>query len=603
VSGSRADGIEAATGIGDRADRGTDVDHQHDRIDTVVADARGPAAIRLVGVTKAYGPVRANDGVSLDVEPASIHGLLGENGAGKSTLMKILFGMIRPDEGIVEIDGVPSRMRSSADALAAGIGMVQQHFSLIDPFTVAENLALVRPRSAAARPVSRLRRGVAPLDLATVAAEVSRLSDQFGFRIDPRARCGDLAVGARQRVEILKALIGGARVLILDEPTAALAPPEVRDLFAFLRRLRDGGTTIILITHRMSEVMSLCDRVSVLRGGRMVGHREISSEQRPDGPPRAAFEADLVQLMIGRGQPPAPRPGGRPGAPVLTISGLSDGVRLGPLDLTVRAGEIVGVAGVEGNGQAELVELLVGVRRAAAGTLAVDGADVTKAGVRERMARGVAHIAEDRHAAAVAEQLPVVANAALGFTDAAPFARGPWWLSQRRMSRLATELVYRGRVRAPSIAAPVTALSGGNQQKLVVRRELARAPRLLIAAQPTRGLDVGATAAVHDELTALRDRGAGVLLVSLDLAEVLSVADRLVVMSGGRIAGEVAAQDADVAIVGAWMTGAGASGTGSGPGPAAQPSGEPESAAAVVPASRSASDAGARAGRESGAVA
>jgi len=506
------------------------------------------ATIRLTGVSKSYGRVRANDDVTLTVESGSVHGLLGENGAGKSTLMKILFGMTRPDAGTIELDGEPLRMRSSADAVAAGIGMVQQHFSLVECYTVTENLVLGREGGSA------VRRLLGGLDLAEAAARASEMSDRFGFRLDPHARVSDLAVGARQRVEILKALWSGARVLILDEPTAALAPPEAAELFEVLRRLREDGTTIILISHKMPEVFELCDRVSVLRDGKVVGHRDLGPV-RDDPAARRRTEAELVRMMIGRDQPERPHRPGTPGAPVLTVRSLSGG-RLRPTDLTVRAGEIVGVAGVEGNGQAELVELVVGVRRPDTGTVELDGRDVTRVGAGGRLARGLAHIAEDRHAAAVAEQMSIAANATLGFTGQAPFAKGRWWLSARRMSRLADVLIRRHAVRAGEPSAPVASLSGGNQQKLVVGRELARAPRLMVAVQPTRGLDLGAAGAVHDALLALRDQGAGVLLVSLDLAEILAVSDRVVVLSGGRIVGETTAAAADLDELGVWMTGA-----------------------------------------------
>ncbi|MCW2941325.1 MAG: Heme transporter ATP-binding protein [Actinomycetia bacterium] len=506
------------------------------------------AAIRLIGVTKTYGQVRANDDVHLTVEAGSVHGLLGENGAGKSTLMKILFGMTRPDAGSVEVDGVPVRLRSSADAVTAGIGMVQQHFSLVESYTVTENLVLGRS------PGGPLRRLTHRLDLDGAAQQVTEMSDRFGFRIDPHARVSTLAVGARQRVEILKALWSGTRILILDEPTAALAPPEAAELFTVLRRLRDDGTTIILISHKMPEVFDLCDRVSVLRDGRVVGHRDLGPAHA-DESARRRLEAELVRLMIGRDQPERPHRPGEPGEPVLVARNLGGG-RLHPTDLTVHAGEILGVAGVEGNGQTELVELLVGVRRADSGTIELDGHDVTRTGPGVRLRHGLAHIAEDRHTAAVAERMSIAANTALGFTDTPPLARGRWWLSAKRTARLADALIRRHAVRAGTTSDPVTSLSGGNQQKLVVGRELARAPRLMLAVQPTRGLDVGAAGAVHEALLALRDAGAGVLLVSLDLTEVMSVSDRIIVLSGGRIVGETPARDADPDLLGIWMTGA-----------------------------------------------
>jgi simple sugar transport system ATP-binding protein len=512
-----------------------------------MAPASRPPAVRATGIRKVYGALVANDDVDLTVPAGSVHAVLGENGAGKSTLMKVLFGMVRADAGTVEVHGQPVALRSSADALAAGIGMVQQHFSLVDDFTVAENLAMTDA-------VPGWRRWTRRVDLAATADRARDLGGRFGLRVDPGARVRDLSVGARQRVEILKALWRGASVLILDEPTAALAPPEVADLFRVLGDLRAAGTTIVVITHKMTEVIDHCDGVTVLRDGAVVGTAQIADELRADAAGRRALEDRLVQLMIGRPRPPAPLRSVRVGEPVLRVDGLTDGGRFGPVDLVVRAGEIVGVAGVEGNGQGPLVELLLGLRRPAGGRIVLDGVDLTSASTRTRLAGGLAHIAEDRHATAVAETLSVTDNACLGFTDAAPLRRSPLWLSRRRGERLAAALVARHQVRSPGTHAPLTSLSGGNQQKLVVGRELARAPRLMIAAQPTRGLDVGATHAVHSELAGLRDAGAGVLLISLDLGEVLGLADRVVVLSGGRVVGETTAAEADLDTLGRWMT-------------------------------------------------
>ena len=532
----------------------------------------------MSGITKRYPGVVANDGVDFTVEAASIHGLLGENGAGKSTLMKVLFGLTTPTAGTVEIAGQEVMVDSARDALDLGIGMVQQHFSLIADFTVAENLVLGR---------EPLRRG-GLLDLDRAAADIAEMSDQYGFRIDPRSRVGDLAVGARQRVEILKALYRGAEVLILDEPTAALAPNEVHELVALLRRLRGQGRTVVFISHKLSEVIDLCDRVTVLRSGRVEGHREIGADERDDPDRREALAAELARMMVGRALPQPPdriqRPvegdasvlsaaaivgGGAPSAEepaagdasVLRLSAAGDGRRLGPIDLEVRRGEIVGVAGVEGNGQTELVEMVVGVRRCRAGSLHLGGVDVTRWSVRRRLATGVAHIAEDRHGAAVADGLDLAHNAALGFQGRPPFSWRGLWLSLVQMRRLARGLVNRFGVQAVAVTHPLRSLSGGNQQKLVVGRELSRSPELFVAAQPTRGLDVAAAAFVHSELAELRRRGAGVLLVSLELTEILTLADRIVVMSGGQIAGETTPGEVDVTTLGRWMTGAAAADT------------------------------------------
>lgn len=511
------------------------------------------SAIRLRTVSKRYGAIWANREISIEVRAGSIHGLLGENGAGKSTLMKILFGMIHADGGEIEIDGKRVDFRSSADALAAGIGMVQQHFSLIPAFTVVENIVMGRGTTG------WLRRWLAPLDLARAANRVRELSDRFGFGVDPDARCADLSVGARQKVEILKALWGGARVLILDEPTAALSPPEAEELYTLLGRLRSEGTTVVLISHKLPEVMRLCDWVTVLRDGRVAGETDIADSARAAGPLRDEMEASMVRMMIGRDRPEIPVRATVRGGAVLEVRGVSDGERLGPIDLDIRGGEILAVVGVEGNGQSELIELLTGVRRTRSGRVLLEGVDITSARTGARIARGIAHIPEDRHASGVADDMSVVDNASFGFVDGPPFAR-LGWLSKARRVRFTHELVAERNVRLPSVASPIRALSGGNQQKLVVGRELAHAPRLMVAGQPTRGLDIASTTAVHRALLDLRDTGAAVLLVSLDLSEVFRIADRLVVMRAGRIVGETAVAEADVERIGTWMSGASRSG-------------------------------------------
>ncbi|MFZ2103030.1 MAG: ABC transporter ATP-binding protein [Oricola sp.] len=499
-------------------------------------------------MSKHFGPVKANRSIDLSVPQGSIHGLLGENGAGKSTLMKILFGMIRPDAGRIEIGGQPVTLRSSADALAAGIGMVQQHFSLIGKLTVAENLILGRATGGFAA------RWLRKLDLDAACRKAAELSARLGFGIDPAARCETLSVGARQKVEILKALWGGATTLVLDEPTAALSPPDAEELYALLQNLRRQGTTIVLISHKMPEIMRLCDRVTVLRDGAVAGEADIP-RAFADPQDRHALEARLVRLMIGRNRPEVPSRSSHIWPTVLSVRKLSDGERFGPIDLDVHGGEIVAVVGVEGNGQAQFVDLLIGLRKAAQGGIALDDRDITDTTTLERFRSGIAHIPEDRHRLAVADGMNIIDNASIGFVEGAPFAPTPFWLSHKRRARFAAGIVKRHKVRASSIEAPVTSLSGGNQQKLVVGRELSRAPRLMIAAQPTRGLDIGSTAAVHEALIGLRDRGGAVLLLSLDLTEVFTISDRIVVFRQGRIVGETSTADADVDRIGRWMSG------------------------------------------------
>ncbi|MCI5078640.1 ABC transporter ATP-binding protein [Oricola sp.] len=507
-----------------------------------------PAAIRLSGVSKHFGPVKANRSIDLTVQPGSVHGLLGENGAGKSTLMKILFGMIRPDAGRIQIAGEEVMLRSSADALAHGIGMVQQHFSLIGKLTVAENLILGRGSKGFAA------RWLRPLDLEAASRRAVDLSERLGFGIDPSARCETLSVGARQKVEILKALWGGATTLVLDEPTAALSPPDAEELYALLQNLQRDGTTIVLISHKMPEIMRLCDRVTVLRDGAVAGEAEIP-RAFADAEQRQALEARLVRLMIGRNKPEVPSRSHHIWPTVLSVRKLSDGDRFGPVDLDVHGGEILAVVGVEGNGQSQFVDLLIGLTKAKQGGIALDDCDITGMTTLQRFQCGIAHIPEDRHRLAVADAMSVIDNASIGFIDGAPFAPTPFWLSRKRRGRFATGIVKRQRVRASSVEAPVASLSGGNQQKLVVGRELSRAPRLMIAAQPTRGLDIGSTAAVHEALIGLRDAGGGVLLLSLDLNEVFTIADRIVVFRQGRIVGETTTANADIDQIGRWMSG------------------------------------------------
>ena len=464
--------------------------------------------------------------------------------------MKILFGMIRPDAGRIEIDGRPVAFHSSADALSGGIGMVQQHFSLIGKLTVAENLILGRGRQG---PVARWLK---PVDLVAVERRALELSSRLGFNIDPAARCERLSVSARQKVEILKALWGGATTLVLDEPTAALAPPDAEELYALLENLRRDGTTIILISHKMPEIIRLCDRVTVLRDGEVAGLAEIPKTFTMEHE-RLQLEIHLVRLMIGRHRPETPSRGTGTWPTVLSVRHLCGGDRFGPVDLELRGGEILAVVGVEGNGQAEFVDLLIGTGRATEGQIVFDGRDITHMPTRERFRQGIAHIPEDRHDQAVADSMSVADNAIIGFVDGAPLAPSPFWLSAGRKARFASEIVRRQAVRVASTDAAVSSLSGGNQQKLVVGRELARDPRIVIAAQPTRGLDVGSTAAVHHALIELRERGRAVLLLSLDLNEVFTIADRIVVFRRGRVVGETTTTDANVEQIGRWMSGTG----------------------------------------------
>jgi len=522
------------------------------------AAPRQPLA-RLRSISKSFGPLLANDAVDLDLSAGSILAVVGENGAGKSTLLRILAGVLLPDEGHVEVRGERIRHHSPAEAIRRKIGMVHQHFMLIEPFTVAENLVL------GAEPMGDL--GLL-LDRAGAERAVEEISRRHGLPVDPRARIADLSVGQRQRVEILKVLHRGADVLILDEPTAVLSPPEVDALFAMLRRLRAEGRSVVLITHRLDEVMDISERVAVLRRGRkvadlptgqttaaelareMVGrtvHLPSAAKRRE----RLAGEAANGGLVADEGADEQPAPDS-----ALEARGLSvqvDGVpRLRDVSLRVAPGEIVGVAGVQGNGQTELLEVLAGLRRPDSGQVLLAGREVTRLGPAERRSLGLASIAEDRHRDGMVLPLSVEDNLILGRQRS--FGR-LLWLDRARVRRQAEELVHAYDIRPPDPEAAAEGLSGGNQQKVVVARELADRPRVLLAGQPTRGVDIGAVAAIHERLLQARDEGLGVLLISADLPEVLALSDRVLVMLAGTIVADLPAEHATPEAVGAKMAG------------------------------------------------
>jgi general nucleoside transport system ATP-binding protein len=493
-----------------------------------------PTAVRLRGITKRFGDLVANDHVDLDVARGEVHALLGENGAGKTTLMRILYGLTHADAGSIEIEGRERHIRSPRDAIEAGIGMVTQHFSLVRPMSVAENVALGRSTG--------LR-----LDLVAARRRVREASDAFGITVDPDTRVADLSVGEQQRVEILKALSRDCRVLILDEPTAVLVPQEVDALFASLRQLVREGLAVVFISHKLGEVRAISDRVSVLRRGRLVGSVPGDSEER-----------ELARMMVGRPTFGVTRASGDEGAdhpPVLRVEGLSVPGRLGlpalrDVSFAVGRGEILGVAGVSGNGQTELLEVLSGMRRASAGRVLVDGTDLAGAGPAEVMAAGVGRIPEDRHASLVLD-LSVAVNLVLEHLDDFTGRRG---LDEGRIRAHAEELIARFDIRAQP-GDRVATLSGGNVQKVLLARVLSRDPKVIVIAQPTRGLDVGATEYVRGELLARRAAGAAIVLVSEDLDELLALSDRLVVLYEGRIAGTMSATTADPEHLGLLMAG------------------------------------------------
>jgi general nucleoside transport system ATP-binding protein len=499
------------------------------------------AALELRGITKRFGRIVANDGVDFDLRRGEVHALLGENGAGKSTLMSILYGLYRPDEGEVVVDGETVTIDSPSRAIDVGIGMVHQHFMLIPVMTVAENIVLAdEPRS-----------GPGLLDVRAATSRVRELSDRFGLAVDPDAVIEDVSVGQQQRVEILKALYRDAQILVLDEPTAVLTAQETQELFNVLRALRDDGKAIVFISHKLGEVLEIADRVTVLRRGKRVD----------TVPTEGATEESLARLMVGRDVLlRVDKAAARAGEPILEVRDLHvrddrglPAVR--GLDLTVRAGEIVALAGVDGNGQSELVEAVTGLRPAHAGTIVVEGRDRTGASARDMVAAGISHIAEDRHRRGLVLNFTIAENLALREYRTPKYARR-WWLSTRRMVHVARSLIREFDVRGGEPETFAAALSGGNQQKVVIAREIACNPRVLVAAQPTRGLDVGAIEFVQRRLIAERDAGRGILLVSLESEEIRSLADRIVVIYEGRIAGEFA-PDASEEELGIAMTGGG----------------------------------------------
>jgi ABC-type uncharacterized transport system ATPase subunit len=504
-----------------------------------VATEAAPA-VRLAGITKRFPGVLANDDVNIEVRPAEVHAIVGENGAGKSTLMKILYGMQRPDEGTIQIGGREVHFRSPKDAIAAGIGMVHQHFMLAENLTVLENVVLGFEPS---------RRGV--LDLEEGRRRIRELSQTYGMPLDPDRLVEDLSVGERQRAEIIKVLYRGARILILDEPTAVLVPQEVDELFRNLRDLKREGVTVIFISHKLDEVLAVADRITVVRGGRTVATVD----------PRDVTAHQLAELLVGSELPkPETRVSTVTEEVQLSVEGLSlkgPGQRWLVRDASfqIHRGEILGIAGVEGNGQGELVQAIMGLHRIDAGTIRLGDQDITEWSTERRREAGIGYVPEDRQEMGLLLPSPLWENVMLGHQGSPPFARG-FWIDRPGARRRTSEVVRDYRVITPGVDVAAYALSGGNQQKLIVGREMIAEPKVLIAAQPTRGVDVGAQAAVWDAIREARRAGLALLLISADLEELIGLSDALHVIFEGQLVARLDPNQVTPEELGSYMTGA-----------------------------------------------
>ncbi|MEK5467408.1 ABC transporter ATP-binding protein [Paenibacillus sp. FSL R7-0210] len=495
--------------------------------------------VELKQITKRFPGIVANDSISLTLEKGEIHALLGENGAGKSTLMNIVFGLYQPDEGSIEIDGKPVIIDNPNKAIELGIGMVHQHFKLVDPFTVTENIVL------GMEPKKGLK-----IDYKSAAEQVRKLSEQYGLQVNPNAKIHDISVGMQQRVEIMKTLYRGADILIFDEPTAVLTPQEITELMAIMKRLVAEGKSIILITHKLKEIMQISDRVTIIRRGKVIDTVK-TTETNPN---------ELAEKMVGRGvtfkvdkQPP------HIGESILKLSNVSskskNGVPvLNGLSFEVKAGEILGIAGVDGNGQSELIQAITGLRKIDSGSIQVSGKEIGNLSPRKVSEMNVSHIPEDRHKHGLVLDFTVSENMVLETYYKSPYNQNGF-LNTDVINKHAEDLVRQFDVRTPSIENKARSLSGGNQQKAIIAREIDKNPTLLIAAQPTRGLDVGAIEFVQKQLIAQRDQGKAVLLISFELDEIMNVSDRIAVIYEGQIVGEVFPQDTNDQELGLMMAG------------------------------------------------
>ncbi|MDD2481651.1 MAG: ABC transporter ATP-binding protein [Lutispora sp.] len=497
------------------------------------------AVIEMKGIGKSFPGVRANDDINLTVNHGEIHVLLGENGAGKSTLMNILYGLYNPDEGEILVKGKNVKISNPNVAISLGIGMVHQHFMLVPPFTVAENIVLG----------SEPQKGLA-LDMDKAISDVEELSKKYELRVDPRAKVQDISVGMQQRVEILKTLYRGAEILILDEPTAVLTPQEIEELGIILKSLVSQGKSIILITHKLKEVMIMSDKVTIIRRGKVIDTLETSG---------TSIE-ELAEKMVGRKVSLTVDKGeAEVGEPILQAKGLKTLDNRGleavkGVDFEVRSGEILGIAGVDGNGQSELVQTITGLRKTTAGDISIKGKSITNLSPKDVTSSGVGYIPEDRHKRGLILDFPLSENTILGIHRSKAFKKG-FGLDYRKIREYSRKLIKEFDVRTPNERIYAKSLSGGNQQKLIIARELDRDPSLLIASQPTRGLDVGAIEFVHHRLIEQRSKGKAVLLVSLELDEIMALSDRIAVMYDGKIVGIVDAKDATELELGIMMAG------------------------------------------------
>lgn len=495
--------------------------------------------LELKNITKTFGSVVANNGVSINIKAGTIHAIVGENGAGKSTIMRIAYGFYTSDSGKILVDGRPVQISSPHDAIALGIGMVHQHFMLVDTMTVAENIILGDETGSAAN-----------LDLEEANRKISALSTELRLGVNPRSYIEDLSVGAQQRVELLKALYRDAKLLILDEPTAVLTPQETEEFFNILRRMREQGKTIVIITHKLEEVLAISDEVTVMRDGKTVGNVKTAETSAKD----------LARMIVGRDVLlRVEKSDANPGETVLSVQELSvtgkHGLAVDNVSFNVRAGEIVGIAGIEGNGQTELIEAIAGLMSPQTGAIEFFGKNINGLNARSRKELGIAHIPEDRHKRGLLLDSDLAENSILGVHYRPPVVSAGGLLNSSVIEKRAREIIEKFDVRPPKPELAARSLSGGNQQKLIIGREFDLNPKLLLVSQPTRGVDIGAIEFIHRKLIGLRDAGTAVLLVSAELEEVTALADRLLVIREGKIVGEVNPKETSTEEIGLMMTG------------------------------------------------